>query len=217
MRSSDGLLGDIAQRLMSLFGPWSEHVEPVIWSVDGPIDLVRVRAISGSIVVRGGDQDGVMVRATKTVRGPTEALANLTGWLRFANRVEVRMTHAGNSVHLQTLYPRPPLGCAVFVRYEIALPWAVDADLYTQSGGIIVSGIEGAVEAETRSGNIYLLDTMGPATVHTASGRIRASGVEGAIRAENDQGRISVETCSGHIRLRATSGDIEIDGCDGTA
>ena len=92
MRSFDGFLDDIALGLMSLFGPWSEHTEPVSWSVDGPIDLVRVHAISGPIVVRGGDQDVVMVRATKTVRGPTEELANLTGWLRFARRVEVRMT-----------------------------------------------------------------------------------------------------------------------------
>jgi hypothetical protein len=211
MRSLDAFFDDIALGLMSLFGPWSEHVEPVSWSVDGPIDLVRVRATSGSIIVRGGSQDVVMVRATKTVRGPTAELAE-----RFARRVEVRMTHAGSSVHLQTLYPRPPLGCAVFVRYEITLPWAVDADLHTQSGGILVSGIEGAVEAETRSGNIDLLDTSGPATAHTASGRIHASGVEGAIQAENDQGRIAVEACSGHIRLRTTSGDIEIDGCDGT-
>jgi len=216
MRSFDAFLDDIALGLMSLFGPWSEHIGPVSWSVDGPIDLVRVRAMSGSIVVRGGSQDGVMVRATKTVRGPTEELANLTGWSRFARRVEVRMTHVGNAVHLQTLHPRPPLGCAVFVSYEITLPWAVDADLYTESGGITVSGIEGAVEAETRSGNIDLLDTSGPATVHTASGRIHASGVEGAIQAENDRGCIAVEACSGHIRLRTTSGDIEIDGCDGT-
>jgi hypothetical protein len=211
MRSFGGFLDDVALGLMSLFGPWSEHIEPVSWSVDGPIDLVRVRAIRGSIIVRGGSQVVVMVRATKTLRGPTEELA-----ARFARRVEVRMTHVGNSVHLQTLYPRPPLGCAVFVRYEVTLPWAVDAQLYTQSGGITISGIEGAVEAETRSGNIDLLDTSGPATVHTASGRIHASGVEGAIQAENDQGRIAVEACSGHIRLRTTSGDIEIDGCDGT-
>ncbi len=211
MRSFGGFLDDVALGLMSLFGPWSEHIEPVSWSVDGPIDLVRVRAIRGSIIVRGGSQDVVMVRATKTVRGPTEELA-----ARFTRRVEVRMTHVGNSVHLQTLYPRPPLGCAVFVRYDITLPWAVDAELYTESGGITISGIEGAVEAETRSGNIDLLDTSGPATVHTASGRIHASGVEGTIQAENDQGRIAVEACSGHIRLRTTSGDIEIDGCDGT-
>ncbi len=215
MRSLDAFLDNVTLGLVSLFGPRSEHVEPVIWSVDGPIDFVRVRAISGSIVVRSGGQDGVMVRATKTVRGPTAALANPTAWLRFARRVEARMSHAGNSVHIETLYPRPPLGCAVFVRYEIALPWAVDADLYTESGGILVSGVEGAVEAETRSGNIDLLDTSGPATVHTASGRIHASGVEGAIQAENDQGRIFVEACSGHIRLRTTSGDIEITGCDG--
>jgi len=216
MRSFDAFFDKVALGLVSLFGPWSEHIEPVTWSVDGPIDLVRVRAMSGSIVVRGGDQDGVMVRATKTVRGPTEKFANLTGWLRFARRVEIRMTHVGNSVHLQTLCPRPPLGCAVFVRYEITLPWAVDAHLYTQSGGITISGIEGAVEAETRSGNIDLLDTTGPATVHTASGRIHASGVEGAIQAANGQGSIAVEACSGHIRLQTTSGDIEIDGCDGT-
>ena len=216
MRSFDGFLDSVALGLMSLFGPWSEHTEPVTWSVDGLIDLVRVRAISGSIVVRGGSQDVVMVRATKTVRGPTKELADPTGWSRFARRVEVQMTHVGNSVHLQTLFPRPPLGCAVFVRYEITLPWAVDADLYTESGGITVSGIEGAVEAETRSGNIDLVDTSGPATVRTASGRIHASGVEGAIQAENDQGSIAVAACSDHIRLRTTSGDIGIDGCDGT-
>jgi len=211
MSAFNTLFDSVTQGMRALFGPWSEHSEPVSWSVDGPIDLLRVRAVHGSITVRCGDHDGVLIRALKTVRGPTSQLA---AW--FTERVEARINRHGDSVRVQTLYPRPPMGCSVFVRYEVFLPWTADVDLFTQSGGILVSGIEGAVEAETRTGNIELADTSGPATVHTADGRIKASGVDGALLAENDRGHVSLADCRGRAQVRTTKGDIEIVGFEGT-
>jgi len=210
MSAFNTLFDSVTKGMMALFGPWSEHSEPVSWSIDGPIDLLRVRAVHGSIVVHCGDHDGVLVRALKTVHGPTDQLAE---W--FTGRVDARISHHAGSVRAQTLYPRPPLGCSVFVRYEIFLPWAVDVDLFTQSGGIVVSGVEGAVQAETRTGNIELADTSGPATAHTASGHITASGVDGALQVDNGRGRVSLKGCSGRAQIRTTRGDIGIDGFDG--
>lgn len=196
---------------MSLFGPWSEHVEERSWTADGGLSLLKVRSLNGSIVVRGADQEEIMVRAVTTVRAPTEGAAR-----QFARRVLVSRTRIRDGFYVQAVYPRPPLGCTVFVRLEITVPWMIDVDLFTHNGGVTVSGVEGAVEVETRSGNVDLVDTMGPATLYTAAGTIRAKGVDGAIEAENGQGQIVVEACSGHIRARTARGGISMAACEGS-
>jgi hypothetical protein len=200
---------EISEGFFSLFGPWSEHIEELEQVIDGPVSLVRARTMNGSIVVRSGDQAGVTIRAWKIVRGPMEGLAEA-----FAERVKVHTERHGETVQLFALYPGLPLGCCVFVRYEIGVPREADLDLYTHNGGINVIGVEGAVEAETWSGNIDLQDTMGPAKLYASSGSIRIMGLDGAVEAASGSGAISVEGSSGHANLRTTNGDIKILSSD---
>lgn len=210
MTPEHDLFDAVTAGMKSLFGPWSEHVEERIWTVDGDLGMLKVRSLNGGILVRGADQEELVVRAVKTVRGPTKEMAE-----SFAPRVHIRKSQIRDGFYLQAVYPRPPLACTVFVRFEIAVPWALDVELYTQNGGVAVSGVEGAVDVETRSGNIDLVDTTGPAKLHTASGAIRASGVEGAIEAESGQGQIVIERCAGYVKLRTTRGDISITDYEG--
>lgn len=211
MNSEDALFDAIAEGMLSLFGPWSEHTEELDWSADGGLSLLKVRSLSGSITVRGADQEEITVRATKTVRAPRETAARA-----FAKRILVSRRRISDGFHVQGLYPNPPLGCTVFVRFDITVPWTLDVDLVTINGGIFISGIEGAVEAETRSGNIDLVDTMGPATLSTAAGTLRATGVEGAINARNGHGPIHFDACAGDLVARATRGELSMTACAGS-
>jgi hypothetical protein len=202
---------EIRDGFLSLFGPWSEHIEELEQVVDGPVSLLRARTMNGSIVVRSGDQMGVTIRAWKVVRGPMEGLAE-----SFSERVTVHTEQLGETVTLFAVYPGLPLGCRVFVRYEIGVPRDVDVDLYTHNGGIRVTGVEGAVEAKTWSGNIELEDTMGPAKLYTANGSIRITGLDGAVEADSGGGAIHIEGSSGHVNLRTTEGNITILSSDAT-
>jgi hypothetical protein len=202
---------EIREGFLSLFGPWSEHIEELEQVLDGPVSLLRARTMNGSIVVRSGDQTGITLRAWKVVRGPMEGLAEV-----FAERVTVHTEQHGETVTLYTVYPGLPLGCRVFVRYEIGVPRELDVDLYTHNGGINVIGVEGAIEAKTWSGNIGLEDTMGPAKLYTANGSIRIKGLDGAVEADSGGGAIDVEESSGHVSLRTTHGDIRISSSEAT-
>ncbi|MGC9468170.1 MAG: DUF4097 family beta strand repeat-containing protein [Anaerolineae bacterium] len=209
-RTSNDFLDQLTQGLFSLFGPWSESVEELDWVFDGPVSLVRARTMNGSIVVRAANQRGATVRAWKTVRGPTEGLADA-----FRERVRVHVTQHGESLHVYSVYPQPPLGCSVFVRYEITVPRTVDIDLYVENGAIDISGTEGAIEAEVWSGSIELNESIGPADLYVSSGRIRARNAEGAMKAESGAGDIFFEDVVGDVRLRTTRGDLEFVRCTG--
>lgn len=207
--SSDEYQEHIRQGILSLFGPWSEHVEELEKVIDGPISLVRARTMNGSISVHSGSQRGVAVRVWKSVCGPAEGLADV-----LAERIVVHIEQQGETLSLFAAYPGLPLGCRVFVHYEIVVPYAVDVDIYTHNGGISVVGVEGAVEAEAWSGNIALEDTTGPAKLYTSNGTISIAGLEGAVDAESGKGAISVRESSGRARLRTTDGDITVASSD---
>ncbi len=209
-RPFDALFDDIAHGLITLFGPWSEHVDEQEWAVEGPIGLLTVRTANGSIAIRGADQDGITATAWKTVRGPTLDMARY-----FAARVRMHMDHRGDNVSFYTLYPHPPLGCSVYVRYELTVPRGIDAVLFTQSGGIDVNATEGAVEAEAWNGNIRLTDSLGPAQLVTSQGAIRISGSDGSVDARSGGGTIEARDVTGHMELRTTRGDILVLRSDG--
>ena len=210
-QSLDRFYDEIVFGLLSLFGAWSEHVDEQDWAFDGTVGLLTVRAVDGSIAIRRTDQDRVTVHARKTVRGPVAAMVEA-----FSARVRVHTDRTEESVSLYTLYPRPPLGCSVFVRYQVDVPAAMDVVLSTQNGGIDIMGVEGAVEAEAWNGNIRLKDTLGPAKLRTSYGAIAISGMDGTVDAGSGAGRIDIRDATGHIQLHTTRGGISIVDSEGT-
>lgn len=201
----DEFLDEVVQNLYSLFGPWSEHMEQTTWTLEPPTSLLKARTRNGSMTIRGGDHDRVTVVASTTVRGPTEGLAEA-----FAERIHPYVTQVREAAYVQTVYPAPPLATAVFVHYEIQVPRSIDVDAYAQSGGIFISGVEGAVEAETWSGNIRVEDGLGPVKLHASNGTIRGVDLEGTLDAESGNGAVELQRVIGPARLRTTRGDITI-------
>lgn len=207
----DEFLDEIVQNLFSLFGPWSEHMEQTTWSLEGPATLLKARTRNGSITVRSGDHEGITVVASTTVRGPTEGLAEA-----FAERVRVYVTQVEEAAYVQAVYPAPPLATSVFVHYEIQVPRAIDVDAYAENGGVHIAGIEGAVEAETWSGNIQVEDGLGPVTLYASNGTIRVADVEGTVDARSGNGSVELRGVTGHTRLWTTRGDVTIFQTEGS-
>jgi len=213
--SLDDLTDDITLGFLSIFGPWSEHMEQLEWTLPGPLTMLRARNSTGSISVRGIDPaeeiSAVRVSALVTVRGPIIGLAEA-----FAERVRVHVTQHGEAAYIQAMYPEPPLGCSVFVHYAIEVPREIDLDLATHNGGIVVSAIEGAVEAESWHGNIKVTEGLGSVILRTSNGDIRAADIEGALDLESGNGMITVCDIDGRAQLRTTRGRIAIEGLSGT-
>jgi DUF4097 and DUF4098 domain-containing protein YvlB len=192
----------------AIFGMWAEVVREVERTVDaGGLRAVQVQASSGSIHYQGVDPSVVTVRAWVTVRGPSQGDAE-----EFAQRIEVRTDReegaAGHTLRVHAEVPRPHVGYSVSVRYEVSGPRALAADLRTSSGGIHVSGTEGAVKAYTSSGRIELEGGKGDIDLHTDSGGIRVDRAEGQVRAEATSGSIELREGVGAVDLRTRSGGI---------
>jgi DUF4097 and DUF4098 domain-containing protein YvlB len=192
----------------AIFGIGAEVVREVERTVDaGGLSTVQVRTSSGSVHYQGVDPSVVTVRAWVTVRGPSQGDAR-----EFAQQIEVRTNReehaAGHTLRVYAEVPSPHVGYSVSVRYEVAGPRALAADLRTSSGGIHVSGTEGAVKAHTSSGRIELQGGKGDIDLHTASGGIRVNRAAGQVHAEASSGSIELHEGVGAVDLSTRSGGI---------
>jgi hypothetical protein len=206
-RSLDG----VARRLETVLGPWSHADESHEWPLrQGEISLVRVYGISGSIAVRGVTGDRASLHVRKVIHIPQVGAA-----AAFASRVHVRFHLRNQSLFVRVLYPRPPLGGRVFVHLELRVPHAVDVDLRASRGPLSIDGVEGAVQASTRSGNIRVRDCLGPITLATGDGIVDAGDVEGGLSVRCGRGIVRLDTITGCVRLRAGRTDVVASGVRG--
>jgi len=66
------------------------------------------------------------------------------------------------------------------------------------------------IEISTMSGDVRVLDRVGPLAVSTASGDISVDACDGDLQAKSASGQISIGECREDVRVSTASGDIEI-------
>jgi hypothetical protein len=204
-------LEDVARRLETVFGPWSHVDESHEWDLQQrAISLVRVYGISGSIAVRGATGDRASLHVRKVIHIPQVGTAEA-----FASRVRVRFHRRNQRLFVRVHYPRPPLGGRVFVHLTLRVPHAVDVDLRASRGPLSIDGIEGAVQANTRSGNITARDCLGPVSLVTGDGIVDVGDVEGGLSVQCGRGTVRFDTITGRVRLRADRADVTAHGVRG--
>ncbi len=193
--------------IASLFGAGVEHSEEQDWTLDGAdVSLIRAQTSNGSISLRGSDTDEVTVRAWKKVRAPSQEAAE-----EFAQQVQIHVERQENEIHIYKEHPKPPLGIAVSVRYEISCPRAVGANLRTSNGAIRIQEIDGAVEAMTSNGAVELQGGSGNVSLRTSNGSIVLRDATGHVRADTSNGKIKASL--GQLEegiFKTTNGAIKI-------
>ncbi len=194
--------------------------------VSGPVDL-DVQTGSGSVTVRTGGTDTVVVRGDIRVNGG-DALAKV-------HKLEANppIDQTGNSIRIGRISD-PELRRNVSISYEITVPPQTQLRSHTGSGNQNVDGIKGPVEAETGSGGVTIANIGGEVRTHTGSGNIELDNIQGAARAEagsgsirankiggpfdghTGSGRITLaQAAQGDVRAEAGSGSIELEGVKG--
>lgn len=181
-----------------------------------------VSNIAGNITVTGGSGDEVSIEAVKRTRGGASQLASVHILVdERPGRVEVKTDHTARNDR-------------VAVDYTVTVPTSAIVDMNSVSGTIKVTGVQGAVRAETVSGNITSASTPKLQSAKTVSGdvdltdaspdsELNASSVSGTIRANGVKARsLDIGTVSGDMALsniacerlgvRSVSGSVEYSG-----
>lgn len=157
----------------------------------GPGGEVDISNSRGAIEVQGTDEANVVVDATRTVTGATDAMAR-----EALPRVILKEAVGPGKVAIVTQgLSGIVVGIDVEVNYRARIPRTANVRLRTRNGAVTVTGF---------SGNVV---------VNTTNGPITATGLSGAVELRNTNGvsRVGLASFgSALVDLRATNGPISL-------
>jgi len=168
----------------------------------GPI-RARIAIVAGSVHVRADDRHDTLV----TVRPRNEASsADVTA----AQQTEVTFA-AGELLVRSTSRPRLLFfGNGPEIDVDVVLPTGSALDVVTTAGSITCSGRLGAVNLESKHGNLRL-DRAGSLRARTSSGDVSVSAVEGEADVTTAYGNVRLGEAAGPSRLGTGYGDVTVD------
>jgi DUF4097 and DUF4098 domain-containing protein YvlB len=172
---------------------------------DGRISLNN---IAGDILVTAGSGDEVSIEAVKRTRGDRSELANVQITVdERPGRVDVRAEYEVNR------RDRNGRSDHVSVDFTVSLPASASLDVHSISGSVKVSGVRGAVRADTVSGNVTTVDTPKLEQAKSVSGDVSltAAAADGDLSASSISGNITAKGLKARgLDLGSVSGDINI-------
>jgi len=169
---------------------------------------VSISNISGDIVVTGGSGDEVSIEAVKRTRGDRSELAGVEIVVEErAGRVDVRAEHERNRSD------RGRRGDSLSVDFTVTVPASASLDVHSVSGSLKVTGVHGAVRAETVSGNVTTTDTPNLEHAKSVSGDVSLTGAaaDGDLAASSVSGNITAKGLKARgLDLGSVSGDVTL-------
>jgi len=128
--------------------------------------------------------------------------------------VEVEVTERAGRVEARTHYPRTEnRSINVSVSYTVTAPAGIRVEARSISGDLRVSGIKGAVEAETTSGEVVIENGERVERAKSISGDVEVQGVkqDGTLEASSVSGDVRVRDVQvRRLELNSVSGDVEV-------
>lgn len=204
---SSFLQGSQAQeaRMTREGGSWAQEVTGQLAAVRN----LRVKVDMGSVVVRGGQQQGInyVVHTRFGTSSEQEARRQfeqykVTAYVKGDTAWIVADWQGGN-------HPRHFSGeFSVMVPREMAL-----VRLETKGGNVDAVGLAGRVEAETGGGSIRVDDIGGGVSAETGGGSINVGTVSGDLGLQTGGGSIEVRQANGKLTAETGGGSVEIQFC----
>lgn len=182
-------------------GAWSQATSGTLAAVKN----LRVKVDMGSVVVHGGQQQGISyVVHTRSYTSSEEEARRQFG--SFKVSAYVRGDTAWIVGDWQGGRPHKFSGeFAINVPREIGL-----VKIETEGGNIDTTGVAGRVEAQSGGGNMHLDDIGGGANAETGGGSIDVGTINGEISLHTGGGSIQVHHANGKIVAETGGGSIEI-------
>lgn len=170
---------------------------------------LRVKVAMGSVVVRGGQQQGINYVVHTRFGTSSEEEAR-----RQSEQYKVSAYVKGDTAWIVGdwqggHHPRHFSGeFSVMVPREMAL-----VKLETEGGNVDAVGLTGRVEAETGGGSIRVDDIGAGVTAETGGGTINVGTVSGDLGLQTGGGSIVVRQANGKVTAQTGGGSIEIQSC----
>ena len=186
-------------------GTWGQEVTGSLAAVKN----LRVKVDMGSVVVRGGQQQGVNYAIHTNFRTSSEQDARrefeqykITAYVKGDTAWIVGDWQGGGHPHhfsgeFNINVPR-----------EMAL-----VKLETEGGNVDATGLAGRVEAESGGGSMRLDDIGGGASAETGGGSIDIGTVSGDMRLHTGGGSIEVRQANGRVEAETGGGSVDIRSC----
>lgn len=152
---------------------------------------LTVNNFGGAIVVHAWTQNRVKVHAEHGSRG----------------RIEVSLV--GNTV---TVKASSRMGAPSVVDFEITVPQDMALRLSGTYTEIQVSGVKGAITAETVDGSIEVRGGNGIITLHSIQGSVTLADATGRIEVNSVNESVELSNVSGEIKAETTNGDVQLTG-----
>lgn len=161
-----------------------------IFSAPAPVTAVSVTTGAGSIAVDAGSGDALTARITK-------------GFAFFSP--EVTTTAARGTVTLDTDCPALGTLTGCSVDFDVVAPTGAAITARSTAGPVMVTGMSGAVRAESTAGGVAVL--------RTTSRDIRASSTAGDVRVEAAEApdRVEASTSAGGVTIEVPAGTYRVD------
>jgi DUF4097 and DUF4098 domain-containing protein YvlB len=183
-------------------GAWGKEITGSLAGVKN----LRVKVDTGSVVVRGGQQQGINYVAHIRFGTSSEQEAR-----RQFEQYRVTAYVKGDTAWIVGDWqgPKQPRHCSsefsVMVPREMAL-----VKLETEGGTVEATGLAGRVEAESGGGSLRLDDIGGGAYAETGGGSINVGTVSGDLGLHTGGGSIEVRRANGKVVAETGGGTVEI-------
>ena len=186
-------------------GAWGQEITGSLTAVK----ILRVKVDMGSVVVRGGGQQGINYVVHTRFGNSSEQDARrqfekykISAWVKGDTAWIVGDWQGGRQ-------PRHFSGqFSVMVPREIAL-----VKLETEGGDVDATGVSGRVEAESGGGAMRLDDIGGGVSAETGGGSIEVGTVTGELGLHTGGGSIEVHHANGKLVAETGGGSVVIQSC----
>jgi DUF4097 and DUF4098 domain-containing protein YvlB len=187
-------------------GTWGQEVSGSLAGVK----ILRVKVDMGSVVVRGGQQQGINYVVHTNCKNSSEEDAR-----RQFEQYKISAYVKGDTAWIVGDWqggrrPRHFSGeFSINVPREISL-----VKLETEGGNVETTGIAGRVEAESGGGSMRLDDIGAGVSAETGGGSIDVGTVSGDLGLHTGGGSIEIHHATGKVVAETGGGSIEIQSCD---
>jgi DUF4097 and DUF4098 domain-containing protein YvlB len=186
-------------------GSWAQETTGSLAAVKN----LRVKVDMGTVVVRGGQQQGINYVVHTRFGNSSEQEARrqfeqykVTAYVKGDTAWIVGDWQGGH-------HPRHFSGdFSVMVPRDMAL-----VKLETDGGNVEATGITGRVEAESGGGSMHLDDIGGGVNAETGGGSIEVGTISGDLGLHTGGGSIQVRQANGKVTAETGGGSIEIQSC----
>jgi DUF4097 and DUF4098 domain-containing protein YvlB len=187
-------------------GSWGQEITGSLAAVKN----LRIKVDMGSVVVRGGQQQGINYVIHTRFGTSSEQEAR-----RQFEQYKITAYVKGDTAWIVGDWQggRQPRHCSsefsVMVPREMAL-----VKLETEGGNVDATGLAGRVEAESGGGSMKLDDIGGGVNAETGGGSIDVGTISGDLGLHTGGGSIEVRRANGKLVAETGGGSIDIESCE---